>query len=341
MIAIAENQLDLFRSIFRGREDVYARRWEKNGKSGYSPAYDLDWEEFNRFRVRGGSFKDFKNKRLIPLTREVFKKHLIGQYSVGIYPILTDNTSWFIAADFDGSGWKEDCRKLIGECAKFGLQSYGERSRSGNGGHVWIFFENPYPCSRGRRLILELIRRSLKFSEFDKEVSWDRLFPNQDSIGKEGLGNLIALPLQGQELAKGNSVFLNSEDLEPFADQWSFLQNLHRHPPRDLDDIYSALFSTGGSTQSANCDGSPITLVLNNKLVLQRSSLTKDLKSFLREKLNFINTEYLVKHRLGKSVYGVEKFFRLVEEKGEEIRLPRGFMNQLLSFFKQKALTGK
>src|SRR5712692_6938458 len=103
MQEIADQHLQLYQSLFRGREDVYARYWEKNGRSGYSPAYDFDWEEFNRFRSSGGSLKDFEHKRPSPLTPDVIKKHLLGQYAIGIYPILPDNTSLFIAADFDGS----------------------------------------------------------------------------------------------------------------------------------------------------------------------------------------------------------------------------------------------
>ena len=102
MISISEPQLELFMSLFRGRADVYARRWEKDGRSGYSPAYDFNWDEFMTHKRRGGSMKDFENKKLIPLAKEVVKKHLIGQYVVGTYPILSDNTSYFIAADFDG-----------------------------------------------------------------------------------------------------------------------------------------------------------------------------------------------------------------------------------------------
>ena len=102
MISISEPQLELFMSLFRGRTDVYARRWEKEGKSGYSPAYDFNWDEFMAFKRRGGSMKDFENKKLIFLAKEVVRKHLLGSHVVGIYPILANNTSYFIATDFDG-----------------------------------------------------------------------------------------------------------------------------------------------------------------------------------------------------------------------------------------------
>ncbi|HCE49534.1 MAG TPA: restriction endonuclease subunit R, partial [Candidatus Jacksonbacteria bacterium] len=136
---ITEEQLNLYQSLFRGRTDVYARYWEKNGQANYSPAYDVNWTAYNKYKSTGGSFKDFKDKKLIFLTPGIVKKHLIGSHAIGIYPILQDNTSYFIAADFDGSNWQQDCKNSIDECQKAGLHAYLERSRSGNGGHVWMF----------------------------------------------------------------------------------------------------------------------------------------------------------------------------------------------------------
>src|SRR3972149_10404246 len=121
MISISEQQLELFISLFRGRTDVYARRWEKDRRSGYGPAYDFNWDEFMTHKRHGGSMKDFENKKLIPLTKEVVKKHLIDQYVVGIYPILSDNTSYFIAADFDGENWLKDSKSFLQVCEEVGL----------------------------------------------------------------------------------------------------------------------------------------------------------------------------------------------------------------------------
>ncbi len=166
MISPNAQQIDLFMSIFRGRKDVYAHRWEKDGGSGYSPAYEFDWNEFMAHKRRGGSLKDFENKRLLPLTQEVIKKHLLGLQVVGIYPILSDNMSCFLAADFDGEDWLKEAIAFIEASTRVQLSAYLERSRSGNGGHVWIFFLEPYPCYKSRQIGLELVRQAFNISEF-------------------------------------------------------------------------------------------------------------------------------------------------------------------------------
>ena len=141
-----KQNIDLFISLFRGRTGVYARRWEKEGRSGYSPAYEFNWDEYMAHKRRGGSLKDFQNKRLIPLTKEVIKRHLLGVEVIGVYPILPDNTSYFLAADFDGETWKKEAVAFMEACYNVGLQAYLERSRSGNGSHVWIFFSEQGSC---------------------------------------------------------------------------------------------------------------------------------------------------------------------------------------------------
>jgi hypothetical protein len=222
-----EQNLKIFKSLFKGREDVFAIRWEKNGKSSYIPAYTLNWDEFKLHKAKGGTLKDFQNKEYAPLTDERLINHLAGKEVVGSYPLLLDNSSWFIAADFDQSTsktkrWIDECKAFILECEKYNLNVYLERSRSGMGGHVWMFFEEPYPAYKSRKLFIHLLKSSGVISVADTNSNFDRLFPNQDSHSGKGLGNLIALPLQKKAWKNDNSIFIHPENLKSFPDQWAF-----------------------------------------------------------------------------------------------------------------------
>ncbi len=333
-----DQQIELFMSLFRGRSDVYARRWEKDGRSGYTPAYEFNWTEFMEYKRRGGSMKDFENKRLLPLTGAVIREHFIGKQVIGIYPILEGNTSYFLAADFDGDTWKAEARAFIDQCASIGLLAYLERSRSGNGGHAWILFSEPYPCYKSRQIGLEVIRRVRGESEFTKEVSFDRLFPNQDNLTKNGFGNLIALPFQGQAVPKGNTVFIDPATAKPFPDQWKYLSEVKQYAAVEIDEIHNKLFAREHSEFRTTRKSRILRIIVRNKIIISRSGLEPELIHFLKEELNFINTEYLTKRRLGKSIYQVEKYFKLVEEVDDNIFLPRGFLLTLTAFLDEQRI---
>lgn len=336
---ITEEQVNLYLSLFKGRSDVYARYWEKNGRSGYSPAYSFNWNEFLVHKDKGGTMSSFGNKKLIPLSKDIIKSHLLGNNALGVYPILEDNTSYFIAADFDGDNWFSDTQKYITNCKNVGLTSYLERSKSGKGGHVWIFFENAYPCHKSRTIALELIRESLHLSVFEKEDSFDRLFPNQDSISKDRFGNLIAFPLQGKYAEVGNSLFIDPISEEPNSDQWNFLSNIRKNSIEKMDEVFSKIIANEnalGIPKARNSEGLVINVSKNIKI--SRSELTLETVQFLKEKLNFLSTEYLTMKRLGKSVYKIQKYFKLIEESRENIFLPRGFLNQLVFFLESNKI---
>ncbi|HLA69315.1 MAG TPA: DEAD/DEAH box helicase family protein, partial [Bacteroidota bacterium] len=273
------------------------------------------------------------------LTPEVIKKHLLGLQVVGIYPILADNTSYFLAADFDGEHWLKDATAFIDASTQVQLNAYLERSRSGNGGHVWIFFSQPCLCYKSRKIGLDLIRRAFNISEFEKEISFDRLFPNQDILSKAGFGNLIALPLQGRSISQGNTVFLDLETEAPFADQWAFLKEARRHTAQEIDAVHQRLViqKVGSSVPSA-LSGTTFSIFVGNKVALPRSQLLPEIVAFLKEELNFPNTEYLTKRRLGKSTYKVQKYFKLIEESGDAVSIPRGFLNRLVTFLNANAI---
>jgi superfamily II DNA or RNA helicase len=338
MIIITEEQLNLFISIFRGRVDVFARRWEKNGKSGYTPAYKFDWNEYLLFKAKGGKFQNFKNKEKIPLTKDVVKKHLIGSYFIGIYPLLEDNTSYFVAIDLDGKNWESDCRRFIKELNLMKIPAYVEKSSSGNGCHIWIFFEDKYSASKSRKIFLEFAKKILNLPEFEKEISFDRLFPNQESHSGMGLGNLIALPFQGKMFQEDKMIFLDPGNFLPISDQWKYLQNIRKITVEQLDKLYSRLFvdksleSLKVAEEEEIFESDFLNITLKNQIILNKSNVGKKVKDFLKENLIFINSEYLIKQRIGKSTYGIQKFFNLISESGTEVKIPRGFLNSLVDF---------
>ena len=347
MLHISEEQLNLYMSLFRGRNDVYARRWEKYGKCGYTPAYRFDWNEYLNHKARGGDFKDFTNKEVIPLTKDIIKKHLIGAYFIGIYPLLEDNTSYFIATDFDGKDWDKDSKKFMDECKSLKIPVYIEKSLSGMGAHLWIFFKDKYPAVRSRRIFLEIIRKVFDLSKFDKEVSFDRIFPNQDHHSGKGLGNLIALPLNGKFLKENNTVFLDPVNFNIISDQWNYLSKIKMLSSIELDELYLKIIEDEKSNSFSIAEDKKLfrtgklTIILKNQIILDKRQINKDLTKFLKSNLNFINSEYIIKQKIGRSVYGVQKFFNLIKESKETIMVPRGFLNQLVKFFNENKINFK
>jgi superfamily II DNA or RNA helicase len=335
---MTDEQINLYLSLFRGRTDVYARRWEKGEKSGYSPAYDFNWTEFLAHKNRGGAMASFENKTAIPLTPDVIKKHVAGRDVVGIYPLLENNASYFIAADFDGGNAFVEGQKLIQICKELNLPAYLEKSRSGNGAHVWLFFEEAYPAVRSRIILLECIRQVLNLSAFDKEVSFDRLFPNQDTQSGKGFGNLIALPLQGLSAVQEKTVFLDPDTLTPYKDQWNFLGQIQKIPTKTLDTVFTKITNDENITEAPSNKDNKLVLKLKNGILVSKTLLDKATINFIREELNFPNLDYWLKKRLGKSVYQTEKFFKLIEEDGENVILPRGFLIKLTDHLRSRGI---
>jgi hypothetical protein len=212
-----EAKVALFRSLFRGREDVYPVRWErKDGRSGYSPACGFEWKRplCGKPKVKCANCN---NRKLLPVTDEVIQNHLIGKHTIGVYPLLSDETCWLFAADFDKKTWQEDAIAFLNTCNQLGISAGLERSRSGKGGHIWIFFDGPVSASHARMLGCTILTRTLDERHQIGLDSYDRFFPNQDTLPKGGFGNLIALPLQWAPREKGDSVFLNPEGF-PYPD---------------------------------------------------------------------------------------------------------------------------
>jgi superfamily II DNA or RNA helicase len=233
----ATDKIALFQQLFAGRTDVFPLRWEnsRDGRSGYAPACANEW-------VRGVCGKpqvkcgECPNQAFIPVSPDIIEAHLRGEhrtrrgaadYIAGVYPLLKDETCWFVAVDFDGDHWTEDARAYQQTCTANGVQAALERSRSGNGGHVWIFFAEPVPARDARKLAAWFITETMEHRPEIGFESYDRLFPSQDNIPAGGFGNLIALPLQRRARDQGNSVFVDDQ-LKPYDDQWAYLASVRR-----------------------------------------------------------------------------------------------------------------
>ena len=238
-----EHKVALFRRLFRGRSDVYPIRWESksSGKSGYSPACANEWRAgvCEKPRIK---CSDCGHRSLIPLSDEIIYKHLSGEQTLGVYPMLTDDTTLFLAVDFDDAEWREDVMAFAQSCRELGVPIAIEISRSGKGAHAWIFFGARVSARDARGLGSAIISHTCARTRQLKLQSYDRLFPNQDTMPKGGFGNLIALPLQKKPRDSGYSVFVN-EALQPYPDQWVFLASIK---PMSMHDIEPTILRASG-----------------------------------------------------------------------------------------------
>jgi superfamily II DNA or RNA helicase len=336
----------LFRRLFRGRTDVYPVRWESKttGKSGYSPACGNEWRLGICAKPR---FKcaDCVNRLLIPVSDEVIYRHLAGDHTVGIYPLLEDDSCHFLAVDFDEEEWREDAQAFIQSCDELGVPVALEISRSGEGAHAWIFFTDRVPARDARRLGTAIISQTCARTRQLKLTSYDRLFPNQDSMPKGGFGNLIALPLQKQPREHGWSVFVDAE-LRPYADQWVFLASIQPLAHQDIEP--TILRASGGvhpldvsfvdeedlatpwkleSPTAKRLTGmmpESLTVTLASQIYFEKSQLPQALANRLIRLAAFQNPEFYRAQAMRMSVWDKPRVIGNAENFPHHIALPRG-----------------
>jgi len=342
-----DDKITLFRSLFKGREDVFPKRFEsaKTGKSGYQPCCRNEW-------IKGICGK--------PKVKCADCEHLMGtdvyrgskrDYTIGIYPLLTDETCWFLVADFDKENWMDDVSAYLETCAIL------ERSRSGNGGHVWIFFSEPVPASQARRLGAFILTETMDRRPEIGLDSYDSFFPKQDTMPKGRFGNLIALPLQKKPREKGNSVFLD-ENLMPYQDQWAFLSTIKRMSLSEVEKIINQAENRGGilgvrivATDEDDIEpwlASPsrkkevavtgplpdqIKLVLGNQIYIEKEILSPSLRNRLIRVAAFQNPEFYKAQAMRFSTFGKPRIINCCEDFPKHIGIPRGCLEEIISLF--------
>lgn len=324
-------KIKLYQSLFRGREDIYAVHWTKGNKSGYMPARLYD-PYFNRTYKKTTEFVNSEPISYLKLNADQIYRHLDGRQLIGLYPLLLDNCSWLIAADFDKKSWLEDCRNFLKICSDYNIPAYLERSRSGNGGHIWVFFDNTYPAFKSRAIIIVLLEKSGVVSVFDKNSSFDRLFPGQDRLSGKSFGNLIALPFHKTAMDAGNSSFINPDTALPYPDQWQFLENIQRISTAQLDSMFFSLTSL--KTEAATESGA-LNITLSNHIELRSMEISPALSNFLKEELNFFNADFMIRKNSGRSTFGIKRYFRFIEEANGRVIIPKGFARKLVTYCSQ------
>ena len=350
-----EQKIALFRLLFRGREDVYPRRFESrsSGKSGYSPVSANEWVTgvCEKPRVKCATCQ---HRQFLPVTDDVIRRHLAGtderggEFVAGVYPMLLDETCYFLAIDLDNSSWRGDAMAMLETSRHAGVPAVLERSRSGNGGHIWIFFETAIPASIARRLGSHLLTETMERRPDIGLDSYDRFFPNQDTLPQGGFGNLIALPLQKRPRAAGNSVFID-EELDPYDDQWTFLSSIHRMPPVAVDEIVRNAGQTGRiigvRVASSDDDVEPWTLppsqrqtnlnitgelpsrldlTLSDQIYISKENVPPALRNCLIRLAAFQNPEFYKAQSMRLPTWGKPRIIGCAEDHPRHLALPRG-----------------
>jgi superfamily II DNA or RNA helicase len=358
----SQEKVGLFRSLFRGRVDVFPKLWmSRAGKKGYSPACTNDWMSGICGKTHKPPIKcgECSNRKFLQVTEQVIIDHLQGRHVIGVYPMFPDDTCCFLAVDFDKEKWMDDVLAFREICKNMSIPMAVERSRSGNGAHVWFFFTEPVPAVTARTMGCFLITETMSRRHQLSMESYDRLFPSQDTLAKGGFGNLIALPFQQEARQKGNTVFLD-ENFTPYEDQWAYLASVGRLSPDVIQRIareavrLDNVIGVSTSIAEEQENHSPWNLkpsrkiqkkkisdkfpsethgVFAQRLFIEKKDLPSPFLTRIKRLAAFQNPMFYEKQNMRLSTARIPRVITCFEEYPEHIAIPRGCIDSLSELF--------
>ncbi len=350
----------LLYSLFRGRKDVYSRRSiNKDGHAVYYPVCENFWKSGLCPKREGKRVKcaECSNRAWAPLIQRVLLSHLQGKKEdgtdvVGIYPMLPDETCNFLVFDFDNHDgealdWKSEVDTMRQICTRLEVPCLVERSRSGNGAHIWLLFSEAISAETARKFGAALLTKGAEFVNIKTFQSYDRMLPAQDHMPQGGLGNLIALPLQGQALQKGNSAFVN-ERWEACPDQWEYLRNAKKISKEFVEERTKEWTPQGvlGVLSTAETEkatpwkkekfpfhksdvAGELRVVLADQIYVDTANLKPRFQNMLRRMASFQNPAFFRNLAMGYSIKGISRILCCYQDVEGYITLPRGKWEEL------------
>ena len=345
-----EERIELFRSLFRGREDVFARRWysKVTNKSGYQPVCVNEWRR-GLCDKKAIKCAECPNRNFLSLGYDDVCRHLIGNDEngcdvVGIYAIMSDNNCAFLCTDFDDKSckhrYKDDVLAFVGVCRDWNIPYSIERSRSGNGAHVWIFFNAVVPAYKARRLGNAILTEAMSRDGRMAFDSYDRFFPNQDRMPEGGFGNLVALPLQGKARKDLNSVSVDDEFFA-YRDQWTYLAQVQKIEEQKVDVILQNHIHEDLGVLSTSSESKPwvtpvpqninsadftkaITITVADKIYIPLNSVSAKVLNHIKRIAAFRNPEFYKKQAMRMSTYGIPRIISCFDITDDYLAMPRG-----------------
>lgn len=374
--AITENMANQFFSMFWGRQDVYAKRSvnKETGKAAYYPQCNNFWTNVCHKKIKDGiNCKDCKNRSYKTITKKDILNHLQGNaYNasdvIGVYPLLSNGTCRFMVFDFDNHDkgaeekdfansddtWVEEVESMREICVLNGIEPLVERSRSGRGAHVWIFFDKPIAASFVRKFGFALLDKGAEQINLKSFKYYDRMLPAQDSLPEDSaVGNLIALPLQGKALQDGNSAFIDG-NWNAYPNQWETLFNKPRLSQGFLEEKIKEWSNTidNIAANAAESDREKpwnrmqhfnkndvegkLHIVLSNGIYVDNTNLKAAMQNRIRRMAAISNPVFYKNQAIGTSNYDTARWIYLGKDHlSGYIQIPRGLQDELWENIKQ------